>query len=81
MYRESDLGYVVIVNQVHQGLVYKNEVFTHLHIGQFIEEAFVKKIREDNLKIREEKLNTILILEIEQRKMGLMSHFLVLEGL
>jgi len=46
VYRESDLGYVVIVNQVHQGLVYKNEVFTHLHIGQFIQEAFVKKIRE-----------------------------------
>ena len=48
VYRESDIGYVVIVNQVHQGLVYKNEVFTHLHIGQFIDEAFVKKIREDN---------------------------------
>jgi predicted RNA-binding protein (virulence factor B family) len=48
VYRESEIGYVVIVNQVHQGLVYKNEVFTHLHIGQFIDEAFVKKIREDN---------------------------------
>jgi len=48
VYRESDIGYVVIVNQVHQGLVYKNEVFTHLHIGQIIEEGFVKKIREDN---------------------------------
>jgi predicted RNA-binding protein (virulence factor B family) len=48
VYRESDIGYVVIVNQVHQGLVYKNEVFTHLHIGQMIEEGFVKKIREDN---------------------------------
>lgn len=48
VYRESDLGYVVIVNQVHQGLVYKNEVFTHIHIGQFIEEAYIKKIREDN---------------------------------
>jgi predicted RNA-binding protein (virulence factor B family) len=33
---------------MHQGLVYKNEVFTHLHIGQMIEEGFVKKIREDN---------------------------------
>ena len=42
VYRESDLGYVVIVNQVHQGLVYKNEVFTHLHIGQMIDEGFVK---------------------------------------
>lgn len=48
VYRESDIGYVVIVNQVHQGLVYKNEVFTHLHIGQFIDEGFVKKIREGN---------------------------------
>jgi predicted RNA-binding protein (virulence factor B family) len=48
VYRESELGYVVIVNGVHQGLVYKNEVFTHLHIGQYIEEAFVKKIREGN---------------------------------
>jgi len=48
VYRESDIGYVVIVNQLHQGLVYKNEVFTHLHIGQMIEEGFVKKIREDN---------------------------------
>ncbi|MFM7720051.1 MAG: S1 RNA-binding domain-containing protein, partial [Sediminibacterium sp.] len=48
VYRESDIGYVVIVNQVHQGLVYKNGVFTHLHIGQMIDEGFVKKIREDN---------------------------------
>ena len=48
VYRESEIGYVVIVNQVHQGLVYKNEVFTHLHIGQFIDEAYVKKIREGN---------------------------------
>ena len=48
VYRESDIGYVVIVNQLHQGLVYKNEVFTHLHIGQFIDEGFVKKIREGN---------------------------------
>ncbi|MFM2439531.1 MAG: hypothetical protein RLZ16_529 [Bacteroidota bacterium] len=48
VYRESELGYVVIVNQVHQGLIYKNEVFTHIHIGQFIEDAYVKKIREAN---------------------------------
>ena len=49
VYRESDIGYVVIVNQVHQGLVYKNEVFTHLHIGQMIDEGFVKKIKQNEL--------------------------------
>lgn len=48
VYRESELGHVVIVNQLHQGLIYKNEVFTHLHIGQFIDEAYVKKVREGN---------------------------------
>lgn len=48
VYRESELGYVVIVNKQHQGLVYKNEVFTHLHIGQLIEDAYIKKIREGN---------------------------------
>ena len=44
VYRETELGYVVIVNKIHQGLVYKNEVFKHLRIGEWIDEAFVKKI-------------------------------------
>lgn len=48
VYRETELGYVVIVNKIHQGLVYKNEVFKHLRIGEWIDEAFVKKIREHN---------------------------------
>ncbi len=75
VYRESEIGYVVIVNQVHQGLVYKNEVFTHLHIGQFIEEAYIKKIREDNKldigigkqgleKLDDDKSNIIRLLKL-----------------
>jgi predicted RNA-binding protein (virulence factor B family) len=77
VYRESDIGYVVIVNQVHQGLVYKNEVFTHLHIGQFIDEGFVKKIREGNKldigigkqgveKLDDDQLNLIKLLKLHK---------------
>ena len=45
--RESDLGWDVIVNNTHKGLIYANEVFKKLYVGQRLK-AFVKKIREDN---------------------------------
>ncbi|MEA3360777.1 MAG: S1-like domain-containing RNA-binding protein [Thermodesulfobacteriota bacterium] len=46
---KTDLGYKVVVNNSHWGIVYKNEVFQKLHIGQQLK-GFIKKIRED-LKI------------------------------
>lgn len=44
---KTDLGYNVIVDNVHKGLIYQNEVFKELHIGDKFN-AFVKKIREGN---------------------------------
>jgi len=44
---ESDLGYSVIVNHEHRGLIFKNEIFEHLDIGDEFN-GYVKKIREDN---------------------------------
>jgi len=46
---KTDLGYKVVVNNAHWGIVYKNEVFQKLHIGQQLK-GYIKKIRED-LKI------------------------------
>lgn len=43
----SDLGYRVIVNQAFWGVLYKNEVFEKLKIGEQ-RKAFIKKIREDH---------------------------------
>lgn len=43
----TELGYNVIVNQLHLGLVYKDDVFKPLKIGDSIK-GFIKKIREDN---------------------------------
>lgn len=43
---QTDLGYKVIINQRHKGIIYKNEVFQKLHTGQTIK-GFIKLIRED----------------------------------
>lgn len=45
--RESDLGYVVIINNQYTGLLHYNEVFRGLDVGDK-ERGFIKKIREDN---------------------------------
>jgi len=47
VYQKTDLGYSVIVNNEHKGLVFENEIFTTIKIGDFVK-GYVKKIREDN---------------------------------
>jgi predicted RNA-binding protein (virulence factor B family) len=47
VYDRGDLGYSVIINHLHSGLVYFNEVFGELKIGTVCQ-GFIKKIREDN---------------------------------
>jgi hypothetical protein len=43
----TDIGFSVIVNNVHKGLIYDNEIFTEISIGDHLK-GFVKKIREEN---------------------------------
>jgi predicted RNA-binding protein (virulence factor B family) len=49
IYDKTDLGYRAVVNQVHGGILYTNEVFQELFYGQQMK-GYIKKIRED-LKI------------------------------
>ncbi len=49
VYAETELGYSAVVNSAHAGMIYKNEVFQKLVIGQRLQ-GYVKKLRED-LKI------------------------------
>lgn len=44
---KTDLGYSVIIEHRHKGLVFDNEIFQDLHIGDCLK-GYVKKIREDN---------------------------------
>ncbi|MCK4465702.1 MAG: GntR family transcriptional regulator [Bacteroidales bacterium] len=45
--QKTDIGFSVIVNNAHKGLIFKNEIFKELNIGDKLN-GFVKKIREDN---------------------------------
>lgn len=46
VYHRSEIGYSVIINQLHKGLVYSNEVFRQLNVGEALK-GYVKLIRED----------------------------------
>jgi len=45
--KKTDLGFSVIVNQQHEGLIFENEIFSKLNIGDKVK-AYVKQIRDDN---------------------------------
>lgn len=47
VYRRSDIGYVVIINNVHTGVLYFDEVYDDLQPGDKLT-GFIKKIRTDN---------------------------------
>ena len=49
VYAETNLGYNAVINCSHTGMIYQNEVFQKLVIGQRLK-GYIKKIRED-LKI------------------------------
>ena len=47
VYRQSELGYVMIINNNHIGILHSNEVYTSLHTGDKVQ-GFIKTIRPDN---------------------------------
>ena len=44
--QKTDLGYSVIVNHAHKGLIFDNEIFQEIRVGDRLK-GFVKKIRDD----------------------------------
>ena len=47
VYQKTDIGYKVIVNSRHMGVIHSNEVFRELETGEKIK-GFVKHVRPDN---------------------------------
>jgi predicted RNA-binding protein (virulence factor B family) len=47
IYRETELGYAVIINNKHLGLLYANEVYQNISVGDKLK-GFIKTIRPDN---------------------------------
>lgn len=46
IWEKTDLGYKVIINEEHTGLLYANEIFTPIHVGMKTK-GFIKRLRED----------------------------------
>ena len=47
VYRRTDIGYVVIINNRHTGVLHHNEIYRSIQVGDRFE-GFVKHIRPDN---------------------------------
>lgn len=47
IWNKTDLGYNVIINEKHLGLIYHNEFFTEVNYGQR-KKGYIKQIREDH---------------------------------
>ena len=46
-YRKSDIGFVMIINNAHTGLLHDNQIFKKINVGDKLQ-GFVKTIRPDN---------------------------------
>ncbi len=46
VFNQTDLGYEVMINGCHHGLVFRNEVFTSVKSGDLLQ-GYIKQIRED----------------------------------
>lgn len=76
---KSDLGWTVIINNLHQGLIYNNELFEDLRVGE-VRTAYIFRIREGNkIDVRLEKdgyskvePNSQKILDVLKQKKGLL---------
>lgn len=60
VYRKNEIGYNVIVNNLHSGMIYDNEIFTNINIGDYVT-AYVKNVRDDG------KIDLTLSDQIENR--------------
>jgi hypothetical protein len=47
VYRRTDIGYMVIINNIHSGMLHHNEIYRNIKEGDKFE-GFIKSIRPDN---------------------------------
>jgi hypothetical protein len=72
VYSETDLGYNAIVNNLYSGLIYKNEIYEAIRIGDKIK-GFVKRVREDNkIDLSLQKSGLDLVDDVKWRILKLM---------
>lgn len=60
VYRKNEIGYNVIINNLHSGMIYDNEIFSNINIGDYVT-AYIKNVRDDG------KIDLTLSDKIENR--------------
>ncbi|NML36884.1 RNA-binding protein [Chitinophaga sp. G-6-1-13] len=50
VYRRTDIGYVVIINNQHTGILHHNELFRSVEVGDKLK-GFIRGIREDKIDV------------------------------
>ena len=72
IYSETDLGFNAIINNKYSGLIYKNEIYEAIRVGDKIQ-GFVKRVREDNkIDISLQKSGYELVDDVKWRILKLM---------
>lgn len=65
----TEMGFVAVINGTHKGILYKNEVFQPLKIGQEID-GFIRKVRDDKkIDLRLQKSGYSVIDALSQKIM------------
>lgn len=65
--KSTDLGFSAIINNSHWGVIYENEIYQNVHIGQKVR-GFVKKVREDGkIDLRLQKSGYGKVLDLNER--------------
>ncbi len=72
IYSETDLGFNAIINNLYSGLIYKNEIYEAIRVGDKIK-GYVKHVREDNkIDLSLQKSGFELVDDIKWRLINLM---------
>ena len=60
VYQHTDIGYKAIVDNLHQGLLYENELFRPVELEETVE-AYVKRVRPDGTRDRVDEISDRII--------------------
>lgn len=72
IYSETDLGFNAIVNNLYSGLIYKNEIYEAIRVGDTMK-GYVKHVREDNkIDLSLQKSGFELVDDVKWRILNLM---------
>lgn len=65
---ETALGFIVLINEEHKGLLYRNEIFSVIEEGMEVK-GYIKNIREDgkiDVSLRPQGFRNVIDLDVEK---------------